>query len=296
MKNERYTSIMFDIVDSRKLEIRYEVQEYMKFIVDYLNLVFEKSLEKPLKFSAGDEVQGLFTDPLAAYICLRFCMILCYPVRIRAGIGYGKLSYNNIEWNSTELDGVVYHNARYAIESLKGRNEFGIRLKTETKWDMYTNALLYSSQLIQSKQSESAFDVKLIGELIFPLYDKRLMTPYSHFGKHLDIILNMRSEIQRLKSRQNLQMNTVKANVLLPKMEFSPYEMHTNYIPILEILKESDLIVDNIWKKGMSTMISDILGTTRQNIDKHIRNGKIVENRRIDFTIAGIFLRGFEND
>ena len=31
-------------------------------------------------FSAGDEIQGLFYESLAAYLCVRFCMMIYYPV------------------------------------------------------------------------------------------------------------------------------------------------------------------------------------------------------------------------
>ena len=112
---------MIDIVDSRKYKNRNEIQEFMKCIIVYLNKIFYKSLKKPLMFSAGDEIQGLFYEPLAAYLCVRFCMMICYPVKIRAGIGYGELAFDNENWKSTELDGELYHNARYAIESFSGK-------------------------------------------------------------------------------------------------------------------------------------------------------------------------------
>lgn len=133
MSNKKYGSIMIDIVDSRKYKNRNEIQEFMKCIIVYLNKIFYKSLKKPLMFSAGDEIQGLFYEPLAAYLCVRFCMMICYPVKIRAGIGYGELAFDNENWKSSELDGEVYHNARYAIESFSGKNSFGIRINTKTK-------------------------------------------------------------------------------------------------------------------------------------------------------------------
>lgn len=297
MNNERYSSMMFDIIDSRKLENRYEVQAYMKSIVDYLNLVFEKSLKKPLKFSAGDEVQGLFCSPLAAYICVRFCMILCYPVRIRAGIGYGKLAFDNEKWDSTELDGVVYHNARYALESFKSKNDSGIRIKTDTSWDMYINALFYSSQLIQSDQSSNALDVKLISELLFPLFDEEMMASYTDFIDELNGILTKRSEIQKHDLYIDSKIkNPFSKNEMEKELYFPSKLKRYQEVPVKDILAESDLLVDRIWKKGMSTIISEIIGTTRQNIDKHIRSGKIVDNRVIDFTVAGIFLGGFNDD
>lgn len=101
MSNKKYCSIMIDIVDARKYKNRNEIQEFMKCIIMYLNKIFYKSLKNPLMFSAGDEIQGLFYESLAAYLCVRFCMMIYYPVKIRAGIGYGELAFDNENWKYT---------------------------------------------------------------------------------------------------------------------------------------------------------------------------------------------------
>lgn len=287
MLDKKYSTIMIDIVDSRKYENRNEVQEFLKYIIEYLNNIFYKSLKKPLMFSAGDEIQGLFYDPLAAYLCVRFCMMICFPVKIRAGIGYGELAFDNEKWVSSELDGEVYHNARYAIESFSDKGSFGIRINTKTKKNKYLNAMLYSSQLFQKQQSLHAQNVRLVAELLFPIFDDKIMVPYTDFKERLNTILKMKAHIKsNMQSLSYVSGGKIHKSGMQTQIFVLNEIVQVYNVPISVFLEDSSIIVENTWKKGMSTMISEILGTSRQNIDKHIRLGKVKENRSIDFSIA----------
>ena len=101
---------------------------------------------------------------------------------------------------SSELDGEVYHNARYAIESFSGKNSFGIRINTKTKKDKYLNAMLYSSQLLQRQQSVNVQNVKLIAELLYPIFDENIMVSYIEFKDQLNFILEMKANIVPVQS------------------------------------------------------------------------------------------------
>lgn len=286
--SQKYASIMIDVVSSRSYDNRDEIQVFLKEIVNYLNIVFHKSTKKPLMFSAGDEIQGLFHHPLAAYICARFFMMICSPIKIRVGIGYGELAFDNELWDSSELDGTVYHYARYAIESFSGKNSFGMRIHAKDKYDKYLNCLLYSSQIIQKQQSLHAQDVKLIAELLYPIYDEKIMNLYLDYKDELLRILKLRSNILSNTTVAITSRGNVKAKINVFNLRIKTLD-----ISIHNIISNSDLLIDNTWRKGMSTMISEIMGTTRQNIDQHIRLGKVEENRRIDFSIAGMICEVF---
>lgn len=287
MSNKNYTSIMIDIVDSRKLNERDMVQGFMKSIIEYLNKIFYKSLKKPLMFSAGDEIQGLFNNTLAAYLCVRFCVMICYPIKIRSGIGFGALAFDNDMWVSSELDGEAYHNARYAIESFSDKSSFGIRFRSNTKSDKYLNAMFYSSQLLQRRQSSNAQNIKLIAELLFPIYDERIMVSYMELTSQLNNILAIRGKLKAYTQPLSyVKKERINHTMMRTEIDVSNQNIQMYSVSLHEILKCSDMMIENTWKKGMSTMISEILGTTRQNIDKHIRLGTIEENRSIDFSIA----------
>lgn len=77
---------------SYSVEDRNSIQNFIITVIEELNEVFSGSLAKNVEFSGGDEVQGLFLDPEAAYLYFRMFCMLIFPVEIRAGIGVG-------EWN-----------------------------------------------------------------------------------------------------------------------------------------------------------------------------------------------------
>lgn len=73
LSNIKYTSIMTDIVDSRKYDKINEIQEYMKYIISYSNTMVYKSLKKPFMFS--NEKQELFVSLLSAYVLCEISII-----------------------------------------------------------------------------------------------------------------------------------------------------------------------------------------------------------------------------
>ena len=49
--------------------------------------------------------------------------------------------------------------------------------------------------------------------------------------------------------------------------------------------KSDDLYIKDFWRKGYSSLIAEVLKTSRQNVDKHIRSGRIKESRNMDGTL-----------
>lgn len=49
--------------------------------------------------------------------------------------------------------------------------------------------------------------------------------------------------------------------------------------------KSDDLYFKDFWRKGYSSLIAEVLKTSRQNVDKHIRSGRIKESRNMDGTL-----------
>ncbi len=284
----KYTALMIDVVDSRLYKDREKIQIFLKMIIDFLNIIYFKSLIKPLMFSAGDEVQGLFSTPASAYLCARFFIMICYPVKVRVGIGYGELAYYNDEWDSTEMDGKAYYNARDAINNFEGKDNLGVRINRLSKFDKMINALLYSSQLIQTQQSISGRDVNLMAELIYPIFDNEIMDPYMSYSTELTALLKIREDLLNDNSKI-VKLNTSSSSKQIQKVKYNLEYLNTIeniIVPLSEIIYDDSLIIGNTWKKGMSTAISEILNSTRQNIDHHIRFGKVEEIRKIDYTIV----------
>ncbi len=68
MKN--YSVLMIDLKKSRSYSIqdRNNLQNSILNSIKILNKVFKNSIKKEVEFSAGDEIQGLFTSPQSAYL------------------------------------------------------------------------------------------------------------------------------------------------------------------------------------------------------------------------------------
>lgn len=66
---EKYCVLMIDIVNSRGLieERRFEVQRKLDKIAEIVNFLYKKNIVKPLHFSGGDSMQGVFTKISTAY-------------------------------------------------------------------------------------------------------------------------------------------------------------------------------------------------------------------------------------
>ena len=165
----KYAAIMFDIVESRRYIERYDVQNVLMESVSYLNWVYSKSIKKEVVCSAGDEFQGLFVDLQSAFLYIRKLQLLIYPIKIRCGIGYGEIKYDEEKWNSTAFDGEAYYLCRDAINSIPKRKSNVICFNTRSCFDKYLNVLCMSDIEIKSRQSQIVRLIELIADIISPI-------------------------------------------------------------------------------------------------------------------------------
>lgn len=170
----KYVAIMFDVVESRKYYDRYDVQNILMNCVDYLNHIYSYGIKKKVVSSAGDEFQGLFLDLQSAFLYIRKLQILIYPIKVRCGIGYGKIKYDVENWTSSAFDGETYYLARYAIDAVKRKKNNIIVFNTKSEYDKYLNEFCSADMQIKSKQSQVARLIELISDILLPIVDKEL--------------------------------------------------------------------------------------------------------------------------
>lgn len=279
----KYTAFMLDIVNSRKLskENRTEVQYFIKECIEVLNGVFRPSMIFNVIFSAGDEVQGLFRNPIAPLMYYRLLKLILAPIQIRCGIGVGEWDVKIMDGISTEQDGPVYHNAREAINLAHQASGNNILFNSRSENDLYLNTLLNTSNLLMDKQSVYQNQIQLLVELLLPLFEQSSM----EVGKVIDIF-------QLLKEKERVsfykQANKMKDNVFqnINKASIDSEPIHV----ISEHIIAESMLLESTIKKGTSTKISNITNTTRQNIDKVIKSANISVIRNIDLT-AIVFIR-----
>lgn len=170
----QYAALIVDIKNSKKYgdDVREKLQHHLSVSQTYLNALFSQSIEKPVVFSGGDEVQGLFRDPLNAFLYYRFLNMLLDPITIRGGIGVGDWKVKLDDAASTAQDGPVYHHAREAVNRAKSNRYYNLFLVSREPSDENTTVLmdypLGTSKMRTTKQNEFA----LIVEILFPLIEK----------------------------------------------------------------------------------------------------------------------------
>lgn len=112
----RYCVITLDLVGSRRVENRNELQEKLWEAMKGINHTFE--FNAPFDFTLGDEVQGVLAKLSDSYKVIREFQYQLDPQEFYAGVGYGKID-TNMSLISKEMDGPAFHYARASVEALK---------------------------------------------------------------------------------------------------------------------------------------------------------------------------------
>ncbi|CBK75260.1 hypothetical protein CIY_26800 [Butyrivibrio fibrisolvens 16/4] len=275
----KYASLIIDIEKSRKYGVidRTSIQKILMDYVEILNGMFCESQEFKVTFSAGDSLQGLFVDVASAYMYYRLLEILIYPVKLRAGIGVGEWTIKIENGLSTQQDGPAYHNARQAIEGVYNSQLSNINIYSGED-DFLANHLINASLQLKRQQMPMQNYVQLLNELIFPftMYDR----VSSDFISGVDDLITIKAEA--LKSRQNT--STADVRTVKSKFEIGSLELDmTKYIKPIFVgydMMESEYIIS---KNTQSTIIAEILQSSRQNAAVVMKRGNVLKIRELDY-------------
>lgn len=110
---------MGDIINSREVANRSEVQECLKQTLQNINKKYNCDIAAPFMITLGDEFQGLLHNGKSTMKIIEELRFSMYPVRIRFGIGIGGVSTKIDQVETREIDGPCYYSARNAIDYLK---------------------------------------------------------------------------------------------------------------------------------------------------------------------------------
>lgn len=272
----KYSAMIIDIVNSKKLSDydRQDIQNYIVNCLDKLNEVFKPSLEFDVVFSAGDEVQGLFKNAISSFLYFRLLKSLLEPIQIKCGIGIGEWSVRIQNSRTTEQDGPAYHNARFALNEVKKMKNSNILFKSESSYDRYINSIVSASFTLTLNQTIKQRELSTLLEIINPfiLEDGMLLERYNEIGN----LFREKNTIKYYFTNSEL--------IAIP--EFSNIVVDYNFININEIsvqkLKTNN---DSTITRGIPKLISEILGTTRQNTEKSIIRSNLELIRDLDLTV-----------
>ncbi|UWG96382.1 SatD family protein [Dehalobacter sp. DCM] len=272
-----HTAMIIDIVNSKKMSpnAREEIQVFIKQSLAVLNRLFRPSLVFPVIFSAGDEVQGLFSAPHAAFMYFRLISMILSPLPLRCGIGVGDWDVKIVDGTSAEQDGSAYHLARNAISLSHKQAGSSVLFNSDTENDAYINTLLNVSWLLIQEQRAYQNQVYVLTELMQPFYDKRSMDD-AHFVEVSDLVSG------KYTLNYYINRDTLPGNVW---RDLKKKDLSCDPVFILsESILDTKMTFGSTLKKGLSKKISNITNTTRQNMDMVIKNSKLLTIRHIDLT------------
>ncbi len=136
MDKKEYTVIIGDLINSKKIKNRQEVQEKFQKTLARINQNYRSSIASKFTISLGDEFQALLMDKKPIIQIILAIEAAMYPVQVRFGIGIGQINTEIDYENSVLIDGPAYHRARAMISELE---------KTEQQYEQREANILISS-------------------------------------------------------------------------------------------------------------------------------------------------------
>lgn len=117
-----YTAIICDIVSSRHLDNRSDLQYEIKHMLEDANKKFEDILVYPLSFTSGDEWECVLKYPCDYLSILKFFKEKIPSLKLYTGVGIGNLELNDPGFRVNEVYGTSLYKAREAITIAKEKS------------------------------------------------------------------------------------------------------------------------------------------------------------------------------
>jgi predicted DNA-binding protein YlxM (UPF0122 family) len=111
-------ALIGDIVSSRKIKNRSEVQSKLETLFGKLNKK-NIALASPFTITLGDEFQALYYKADNIFKDIWLILTVLYPEKVKFSIGIGNLSTKLNKIQSIGMDGSAFHNARQGLNELK---------------------------------------------------------------------------------------------------------------------------------------------------------------------------------
>jgi hypothetical protein len=111
-------ALIGDIVSSRKIRNRAEVQKKMSALFRELNRK-DTTIISPFTITLGDEFQALYASADNLFKDMWIIIASLYPVKVKFSIGIGNLTTKINRLQSIGMDGTSFHNARKGLDELK---------------------------------------------------------------------------------------------------------------------------------------------------------------------------------
>lgn len=267
--SEQYAALIVDIRDSRKLPAheRQDAQRELSCGIARANALFAASIEKPLMFSAGDEAQGLFRDAPSAFLAFRLISIFMTSARIRGGIGIGGWETRMDVELSTEQDGTAFHRARAAIEDVKKDKLSYLRVRGA---DGVLWSTAVASDLCLNLSEGWGQRQRVLGQAVEGLLPFVYTASAMSSAVEREGLASWPSECFTHADDGEEKLSQYRAMVIGDNVETS-----------IEAI--------DLGMRGISYKLAEMLGRSRQGIDRSLSNSNIqLERRAAAFTVSAL--------
>lgn len=274
MEKANKCALIADIIQSRNIENRAQVQEKLKACLKMLNLSFKNELHVNVEISAGDSVQGLFYNTASAFLYIRMLQLLMHPYKFRASLAYGELDFENSTYTSNELDGEAYRNAKNGLDIIRQNKRESIYFYQKNDESNFLNLFMFAYLRIRQQNGDNAKYVMIINEFLNPM------------SVNGDIIYDNWEEF--VNEYYNVKFNEQGNIEKHRKVDLSHSIEKVVTTRILDLNEENvsyNKIKDKVIRRGVQEEISKILETSKQNINKYFVNA-ITEERILSSQIA----------
>lgn len=151
--DKKYIVVIGDIISSRKVEKRNDLQNKLLEVFNDLNTSqVENHLVSPYTITLGDEFQAVYEKADDLFLNSISILEKAFPWKIRFSWGIGEISTPINREQSIGMDGIAFYLAREGIEKLKqqrGNYKFNVNgLQDPELENLYNNFLFIYSNLL----------------------------------------------------------------------------------------------------------------------------------------------------
>lgn len=153
-----YCAIIGDIVGSRDIKNRQEVQDQFNTALKKANKKYDSYIASNFLVTLGDEFQGLLHTPSLSLEIIEFIRGKMYPVELVFGIGIGPMETKFSKKSSVGSDGPAYWYARKMVEKAKYKKP-SICLFSNSPEDELINSLILFVETSTNSQTKKQQEV-----------------------------------------------------------------------------------------------------------------------------------------
>ena len=155
---QTYLAVIGDIIASKKIKNRAEIQVAMKKTFQDINQDYSDLIVSKFTLTIGDEFQTLLKPARRVWQLLDLLAVR-FPAPFRLGLGYGEIRTQIDPDQSLGADGEAFWHARDAIQTVHVQNWNGrchVLFKGKhTRQDTLMNSLILASETIKAQWTHS---------------------------------------------------------------------------------------------------------------------------------------------